>query len=194
MFGLVANSLDLAQKPNYSSSYQDPSVLPSIIPYTWKGYARVNKDNYMYFIFIIAETYSTPTVLFTAKYLTTNHYSPGDVFVFPNIVSNIGEGYNQSSGYFTAPYTGVYIFTTTICSQRGKHVFAELIAANIKLEAIYTYNGDGNGACVSFSGVAKLSKGERAWVRGGGNTAYSGALHSGGSYRWPTFSGMLVHV
>ena len=34
--------------------------------------------------------------------------------VFDNAVLNIGNAYRPASGIFTAPYYGVYVFTTTI--------------------------------------------------------------------------------
>jgi len=89
---------------------------------------------------------------------------------------------------------GLYMFTTTMCSNYQKSVYAHLMAANTTLAATYKYNGDRDNTCTSISGVAKLSKGEKAWVQGAGSGSYSGSLYTGDIHRWPSFSGMLVHV
>ena len=152
------------------------------------------KNNCTYiFVFVISETYSTPTVIFTSKNLAGKDYKTGDVFKFTTIVSNIGDGYDSSTGNFTAPFTGVYMFTATLCAYSKKSMYAHLIAAGTTLAVTRHYNADAHGTCTSISGVAKLSKGETARVQAGGHGSYPGALYSD-DVRWPSFSGMLVHL
>ena len=61
------------------------------------------------------ETSSTPMILADAAFFATKTTAQSGVHVggkliFDNVVSNIGEAYNISSGVFICPISGVYLF------------------------------------------------------------------------------------
>jgi len=114
------------------------------------------------------------------------------VILFTTIVSNEGGAYDSNTGYFTAPYDGLYQFHVTVCSYQQKDVYVHLVAAGTALAGTHKYNADTYGTCTSISGVARLSSGDKAWVEGA--VTVSGGLYGGNSNRWPSFSGMLVHT
>ena len=45
--------------------------------------------------------------------------------VFNSVLSNIGNGYNETTGIFTAPYDGTYAFTAMTMATGGQH-YAQL--------------------------------------------------------------------
>jgi len=58
-----------------------------------------------------------PLILFRVRGYQTEAVSGGDVLVFPTVEENEGGGYGNTTGVFTAPRKGLYIFTTNICAQ-----------------------------------------------------------------------------
>ena len=63
-----------------------------------------------------------PTVLFKAK--SPLDMSPsGQTIIFTETLYNYGDGYNNSTGVFTAPFAGTNLFTGHLCSTvDGKYV------------------------------------------------------------------------
>ena len=53
---------------------------------------------------------------FTATVTRSMTSKSGQTLVFPNIITNVGGGYNGNTGVFTAPRDGVYVFFCKITS------------------------------------------------------------------------------
>lgn len=68
----------------------------------------------------IIEILACDQVAFHAVLTTTSvSVSLNEVIKFNHIITNIGEGYNTSTGTFTAPVAGYYEFIVTIMAQSG---------------------------------------------------------------------------
>lgn len=48
---------------------------------------------------------------FTATITNSFKSSNGLSLIFPTIISNVGDGYNNQDGVFTAPIDGTYVFS-----------------------------------------------------------------------------------
>lgn len=63
--------------------------------------------------------------------------------LFDTILANVGSGYNTGTGFFTAPRTGKYLFTYTVC-------YGGLTAASLIINAfngsVYSYRSDQVGS------------------------------------------------
>lgn len=68
----------------------------------------------------------------------------GSTFIFDTVENNLGNGYNKTTGIFTAPTSGLYAFTWTV-QAAGKHVvkpinsnsqYGEINAALMQNEAV----------------------------------------------------------
>ena len=53
--------------------------------------------------------------MFSAHGVQVAHPIYGQRLIFPQVRYNIGNGYNVTSGIFTAPKTGLYLFSLQIC-------------------------------------------------------------------------------
>ena len=105
--------------------------------------------------------------------------------VFPNVITNVGNGYNASDGVFTAPRAGVYVFFVNVQSYGSQTIVVDIVlngAIKVKILATGNYNAGPNLAVLS------LQTGDRVWVEHyfgqGYNTDSNGPL--------TTFSGFLI--
>lgn len=129
-------------------------------------------------------------VAFKARSNANINVQSGQTFVFPIMILDVGGGYDSTSGVFTAPVNGTYLFTTAFCvlNQMG---FVWAIMVNGKQHSATTTNGDANYGCHSSDTNAVLIAGQKVWVQQLlGNTGEI-IIHSA-HYRWNTFSGTLV--
>ena len=75
---------------------------------------------------------------------------------------NEGWRYDPSTGIFTAPESGVYVFDWTTLTQRGKHAYISLIV-NGKFKSWNLCHDDGSklyDSCSKMT-VVKLQRGEK---------------------------------
>lgn len=106
------------------------------------------------------------------------------VVVYNIVITNIGNGYDSSSGIFSAPSNGVYTFSWTVLSHRGKY-FHTYLALNGKLIARNYVNGVADHASGSQNVVIEVKKDDKVSVRI--QDGYTGKFMFGNS--WSTFSG-----
>lgn len=118
-------------------------------------------------------------------------WAPTEIIIFPHVISNNGGGYDASTGVFTTPKSGVYVFICFLTSHK------DLAEANIVLNGsrlvgipaftsgmneTYRYGSAGNSC------VLQLAQGDRVWIE-----------HTAGNFLWtrdyapfPTFSGFRL--
>nr|XP_034335548.1 paramyosin-like isoform X1 [Crassostrea gigas] len=116
----------------------------------------------------------------------------GDTLVFPVVIYCEGTGYNPSTGIFTAPSAGTYVFYVSVQSSLQKYIYLDIVVnGSSKVRALAWYNS-GSSIAIHQTGtnlvILHLQTGDRVWVRRGGGTGYY-------SYSIPitTFSGFKVN-
>ena len=60
-------------------------------------------------------------VAFTAQFGARISVSGGQKIVFTNVITNVGDAYNNVTGIFTAPRNGTYMFTLTTMTTNNNH-------------------------------------------------------------------------
>ncbi|XP_045160874.2 complement C1q-like protein 2 [Mercenaria mercenaria] len=128
------------------------------------------------------------SVAFTAH--TTDHYTSktGDqTIIFPSVVTNVGDAYNQTSGEFVTPTPGTYYFFTSILSWIGDAFWAYIAVNGSRKTTLYERGADGGYGMASQAIVIKLNEGDRVTVK----TTQSGEKIFGAGYT--TFSGFLIN-
>ena len=117
-------------------------------------------------------------------------WATGEKIVFPHLISNVGDGYDVSTGIFTAPFDGVYLFTCFLASHTGE-LKADLIVngtPKVGIPAIAYGGSSGNYGAAGNALPIALVTGDRVWIQHvSGSVIWS---HPGAPYT--TFSGYLI--
>ena len=116
-------------------------------------------------------------------------YNPswlGDILVFPHVITNKEQGYSSSSGKFTAPRDGTYVFTLTVVSYDSNDLNQDIVYDGVsKLRTSLTdYASYQTGTNLV---VLELDRGDDVWVKRDRGRSY----HSE-SVPVTTFSGFIL--
>ena len=133
--------------------------------------------------------YEIPTIVFNAHSVTTCSPPKGQPVVFSSVISNIGNGYNSTTGKFTAPVNGTYSFTIQLCIYYNRNGYFSLVLDGRRVTVVANYDHDYT-TTVSTTVPLFLVQGQKVWVQSA-NTC-SSCLHYY-SVCWNQFSGSLVH-
>ncbi|KAL4223764.1 Complement C1q-like protein 4 [Mactra antiquata] len=111
--------------------------------------------------------------------------NPGvhQVVAFENVITNIGNAYNEHAGDFRAPVSGIYVFSTTLMAGTSAQQFHFQIVRNGKaVSNIYIPNG----GTASQEAVLHLSQGDDVAIHNldAGNRVYG--------HGYTSFSGFLL--
>ncbi|XP_053403479.1 heavy metal-binding protein HIP-like [Mercenaria mercenaria] len=126
-------------------------------------------------------------VAFSAR-LNTKHsyYSKNEKIIFDDVRYSYGGGYSSSTGIFTAPKSGTYLFTFNVQARPYKIAHVGLMVRGYwKTPALV--ESDGTNLTGGNVAIAYLSYGDKAWIQTAGvDDKY---------YIWPyrtTFNGILI--
>jgi len=129
------------------------------------------------------------TIAFHAHHLQKDSYSPNEPFIFSHVILNEGLGYNQTTGIFTAPVSGLYLFVKQTCGLPDRLLSTYFSLNNNALTKTLLGIEDYQ-TCASSQTIAQLSKGDTMFVTGSGT---SSGLYTY-SDSWPYFAGALINV
>jgi len=131
-------------------------------------------------------------VAFHANTVANTSPATGHVIVFSQTVFNHGDGYNNATGVFTAPVSGVYMFTVHICTLASKY-FSFAFVKTRGGDMVKGVMGDNdNHLCHAVSAITTLTKGEGVWLKCTSNYGTSTHVIYKDSIRSNTFSGSLL--
>ncbi|XP_060568784.1 heavy metal-binding protein HIP-like [Ruditapes philippinarum] len=135
----------------------------------------------------------TPTIAFKARLKSSTAVVGGQTIVFPVLIFKEGDAYNPNTGKFTAPISGVYMFSLAFCVYPKKTLTVSIMVEGKRYSTSLFY-GDDNYGCSSADTVAIVTAGQKVWVE-----AIPGGIDTGtiirhyDSYCWNTFSGTLIN-
>ncbi|XP_052803065.1 EMILIN-2-like [Mya arenaria] len=127
------------------------------------------------------------TGMFTARYPTDLTPSFGSNIVFGVVIVNDGSWYNSTTGEFTAPLSGNYLFTGALSPQRTK-AFYFGITLNGAEHTRATYQEDDGHVCHTYTSVLQLNANDKVAIKSVSSHNELFEDHS----RWNIFSGVKL--
>ena len=124
---------------------------------------------------------------FTATVSFEGEISLGDnqPLVFDRVITNIGGFYHSTTGIFTAPIAGIYIFYASLKVNPEKHMYLKIVEDGQWIDDIHSDGrGDTSTESVSETWILSLEEGSEVWIAtevagdvlGWGHTQFSGFL------------------
>ncbi|XP_060592693.1 heavy metal-binding protein HIP-like [Ruditapes philippinarum] len=135
----------------------------------------------------------TPTVAFKARLNVNTAVVGGQTIVFPVFIFKEGDAYNPGTGKFTAPVSGVYMFSLAFCVYLKETLTVSLMIEGTRYSTSLFYGDGGTGCSNSADTVAIVTAGKKVWVEVLPGGTSSGTIIYQDSKRWNTFSGALIN-
>uniref|UniRef100_A0A4W3HN77 Complement component 1, q subcomponent-like 3b n=1 Tax=Callorhinchus milii TaxID=7868 RepID=A0A4W3HN77_CALMI len=139
---------------------------------------------------ISAATYSTvPRVAFYAG-LKTPHEGY-EVLKFDDVVTNLGNHYDGTTGKFTCSIPGIYYFTYHVLMRGGDgtSMWADLCKNGQVRASSIAQDADQNYDYASNSVILHLDAGDEIFIKLDG-----GKAHGGNNNKYSTFSGFIIYT
>nr|XP_022289799.1 C1q-related factor-like [Crassostrea virginica] len=144
--------------------------------------ACINKCINCILLFAVKDT----PIAFTAGMTSASSSWEGDILVFPHVITNKGHGYSSSSGKFTAPRDGTYVFTVTGVSSYSKFLCLDIVHDGLR--KVRTYSSDSARYQTGTKLVVlELDRGDAVWVK-----RFMGQGYHTNSVPMTTFSGFIL--
>ncbi|XP_043930926.1 complement C1q-like protein 2 [Protopterus annectens] len=136
----------------------------------------------------ISTTGTTPKIAFYAG-LKSPHEGY-EVLKFDDIVTNIGNQYDSTTGKFTCHVPGIYFFTYHVLMRGGDgtSMWADLCKNGQVRASAIAQDADQNYDYASNSAVLHLDSGDEVYVKLDG-----GKSHGGNNNKYSTFSGFILY-
>lgn len=130
---------------------------------------------------------ASTSIGFTASVTSSSSTWNSGTLVFPKIITNVGNGYNPSTGVFTAPIAGEYVFFVNVQAEGSRSIYVNIVLNGVT-QVKTLANGEGRDFYDAGPNLAVLTleKNNKVWV------TYSAG--QGYHYEGPvtTFSGFLI--
>ena len=112
---------------------------------------------------------------------------------FQNILLNAGDAYDESSGKFTAPINGTYLFGAQVCPEQKKLGMWHIAVDDLEnvILVIADYNENSPFSSSSGTVVVVLVEGQTVFVR---NWHSYVELRDSSNACYNQFMGVLVHL
>ena len=125
-------------------------------------------------------------VAFTAGVTSSSTTWNSGTLIFNSVILNVGTGYNPSTGIFTSPVAGMYVFYVTAVEFNKQDLRVDIVLNSVSKVRTIGFS-DANHQTGTNMVVLNLQKGDSVWVR-----------HQYGKGYWTqsvpatTFTGFLI--
>lgn len=130
----------------------------------------------------------TPKIAFYAG--LRRQHEGSEILKFDDVVTNVGNYYEPSTGKFTCPLPGIYFFTYHVLMRGGDgtSMWADLKKNGQVRASAIAQDADQNYDYASNSVILHLDVGDEVCVQLDG-----GKVHGGNTNKYSTFSGFLIY-
>jgi hypothetical protein len=111
--------------------------------------------------------------------------------IFDVPVTNYGNGYNKHTGIFTAPQSGVFVFSFTIFPDRGSSIAVNIYRNSEVVGQVYSYISSPDFSGTSMVAVLSMRIGDVTFIRTSPTTTSSGSIYSDGNVK-SSFAGWKI--
>lgn len=111
--------------------------------------------------------------------------------IFDVPVTNYGNGYNKHTGIFTAPQSGVFVFSFTIFPDRGSSIAVNIYRNSEVVGQVYSYISSPDFSGTSMVAVLSMTIGDVTFIRTSPTTTSSGSIYSDGNVK-SSFAGWKI--
>ncbi|XP_056015739.1 multimerin-2-like [Ostrea edulis] len=125
-------------------------------------------------------------VAFTAGVTSASSTWNSGTLVFPVVINNVGGGYSPSTGVFTAPTEGHYVFFVAVVEYSSQDIRVDIVLNGYSKVRAIGYSSAGAQTGTNMA-VLKLQQGYTVWIRHHGGKGYDTQ-----STPFTTFSGFLL--
>ena len=126
---------------------------------------------------------------FTAAATSHQEVETGERYVFANVMTTVGGGYDADSSEFICPLDGYYMFTISIRNQLGEGAWARVTVEGVQgPRAFADSRNDGEAGHATSIHFTHCTQGQKVWVE----NFNSPSILYGNNYS--SFSGMLVNA
>ncbi|XP_053374375.1 cerebellin-4-like [Mercenaria mercenaria] len=134
------------------------------------------------------QSYDNTVVAFSATLNQRNveHIGVHQNIVFSDVITNIGNGYNNHHGLFIAPVSGLYMFSTTILSGQNVEYVAAIEINGSDVVRMFERGTDNRHGSATQTVIVQLKKGDDVAVQS------LSADHTYWGDRYSSFSGVLL--
>ena len=86
--------------------------------------------------------------------------------IFEQEVTNIGGYYHTTTGVFTAPEAGVYVFHLSAMTRAGKYMYLAIVRDGVRIGAMLVDGrGDSSWETTTDMWVLSLERGSEVWIQ-----------------------------
>ncbi|KAM6893685.1 complement C1q-like protein 2 [Xenentodon cancila] len=119
-----------------------------------------------------------------------NPHEGYEVLKFDDVITNLGNNYDTSTGKFTCHVSGIYFFTYHVLMRGGDgtSMWADLCKNGQVRASAIAQDADQNYDYASNSAVLHLDSGDEVYVKLDG-----GKAHGGNNNKYSTFSGFILY-
>jgi len=128
--------------------------------------------------------------MFQTTGIQNSHVGANIRLVFPSVTYNYGSGYNDATGKFTAPVSGLYAFVKQMCADVNHNVITQFVRNGYKILSSESTAPNYAPTCSSAQVFQYLSKGDQVWVE----SAFESFFAHYGPLRDVSFAGVFLHM
>ena len=110
----------------------------------------------------------------------------GDILVFPHVITNNGNGYDPSTGKFTASKKGIYVFSVNVNAYGSNAIYLDIVHNGASKVRVMSESTASHVTGTNMA-ILVLNKGDSVWVK-----RYTGKGYYTLSVPVTTFSGFLL--